>query len=129
MASETHLQMIQNVISRLAGQSTTIKGWCVTVTAALLGFGTTSTTPAIAAIAIYVVCAFAVLDAYYLTLERAYRTLYQQTTTDQADAWTMQITRPTITQVGTALRSPVILLLYGSSLLAAASVGLYLLLR
>src|SRR5687768_13405557 len=48
---EAHLQMIQSVISRLSAQSITVKGWSVTVTAALLGFGASSTTASVALVA------------------------------------------------------------------------------
>src|SRR5919112_427942 len=104
MPTEAHLQMIQNVVTRLASQSTTVKGWCVTITGALLGFGATSATPIVAAIANYVICAFAVLDAYYLALERAYRTLYHRAASGQADTWTLDIIRPAGGQIGAALR-------------------------
>jgi hypothetical protein len=127
VATEAHLQMIQAVISRLAGQSTTIKGWCVTVTGALLGFGASSATPIVAIIAVYVVCAFAALDAYFLTLERGYRALYQRARDDRTDPWELTINRPTPKQVATALLSPAVVMLYGMSLLVAVSIGIYLL--
>jgi hypothetical protein len=129
MPTEAHLQMIQHVVTRLASQSTTVKGWCVTVTGALLGFGATSATPIVAAIAIYVICAFAALDAYYLSLERAYRTLYHRAASGETDDWTLDITRPAAKQIGTALRSPAIALLYGASLLVAATIVIYLLVK
>jgi hypothetical protein len=127
VATEAHLQMIQAVVTRLASQSTTVKGWCVTVTGALLSFGATSATPIVPLIAIYVVLAFAALDAYYLALERAYRALYHRVAAGRAETWTLDITRPTAGQVGTALRSPAIAILYGTSLLVAAIIGTYLL--
>jgi hypothetical protein len=124
---ETHLQMIQAVITRLASQSTTIKGWCVTVTAALLGVGAGSTTPLVAIIAAYVVSTFAVLDAYYLSLERGYRDLYRRTVAGQVDEWSLEIDRPGWDEVGRALKAPAVALLYGASLLTAAAVAAYLL--
>jgi hypothetical protein len=117
--------MIQSIISRLAGQSTTVKGWCITVTAALLGFGVSTATSVIALIAVYVVLAFAVLDAYYLALERAYRALYSRAVADQTDQWTLTIDRPAVRDILTALASPVILIVYGTSLLTTAVVGIY----
>jgi hypothetical protein len=126
--AEAHLQMIQSVVSRLSAQSTTVKGWCVTVTAALLGYGATAATPVVAALAIYVVLAFAVLDAYYLALERAYRVLYRHTVDGRAGDWTLDVAlRPR--DVGAALRSPAISILYGVSLVTAVAVAGYLLLR
>jgi hypothetical protein len=117
--------MIQEIVARFAGQSTTVKGWCITVTAALLGFGVTTTTPAITIIAVYVVLAFAVLDAYYLALERAYRGLYNRAAEDQASAWSLKIDRLTLREVAAAMKSPVILLLYGTSLVATAAAGVF----
>lgn len=118
--------MIQTVITRLASQSTTIKGWCVTVTAALLGVGAGSTTPLVAVIAAYVVATFAVLDAYYLALERGYRELYRRTAAGRTEEWSLDIDRPGWDEVGQALKAPVIALLYGASLLTAAAVAAYL---
>ena len=126
MAIDAHLHMIQAVVTRLAAHSTTIKGWAVTVSGALLGFAATASTPVVAVIAAYVVIAFAVLDAYYLALERAYRLLYQRVAADDTTPWAMEIERPTVKQVMTALSSTVILLLYGSALMVAAGVGTYL---
>ncbi len=119
--------MTQAVITRLAAQSTTIKGWCVTVTAALLGVSAGSTTPLVAIIAAYVVGTFAVLDAYYLALERGYRNLYRQVVAGQAAEWSLDVDRPSWGDVGRALKAPAVALLYGASLLTAAAVAAYLL--
>lgn len=129
MSTEAHLQMIQAVVSRLATQSTTVKGWCVTVTAAVLGFGVTTTTPVAVLIAGYVIAAFAMLDSYYLALERAYRTLYNRAVGGGVPPWTLTIERVTLRDVVAAFRSPAVVLLYGASLLAALGVGGYLLSR
>ena len=129
MAIEVHLQMIQAVISRLASHSTTIKGWSVTVSGALLGYSATASTPLVAAIAAWVVIAFAVLDAYYLSLERQYRQLYRRITADDKVAWQMDVEQPSKKQLMVALCSPVNVILYGSSLSVALVVGVYLLLK
>src|SRR4051794_34188611 len=118
--------MIQAVITRLASQSTTIKGWCVTVTAALLGVSAGSTTPLVAVIAAYVVATFAVLDAYYLSLERGYRDLYRRPVAGRVEEWSLDIDRPGWGEVGEALKTPAVALLYGASLLTAAAVAAYL---
>ncbi len=120
------MQMIQAVITRLAAQSTTIKGWCVTVAAALLGFGASAATPVIALVAIYVIVAFALLDGYYLSLERAYRALYNQAICGEISPWTLQVQRPGLREVARAILSPVIVILYGASLLVALTVSFYL---
>lgn len=122
---EAHLQMIHSTITRLAGQSTTVKGWSVTLTAALLGFGAAST-PIVALLAVYVVLAFAVLDAYYLSRERAFRRLYRRAVAGEVQHWELAAEPPRFRQVAVALRSPAILLLYGTSLVTTAGVATYL---
>ncbi|MEU3457702.1 hypothetical protein ABZ671_29500 [Micromonospora sp. NPDC006766] len=129
MTREAHLQMIQSVVSRLAAQSTTIKGWCVTLTAALLGYGATAAAPIIIGLALYVIVAFAILDAYYLVLERKYRDLYLRSAGDDQDGWSLTVGRPTAGQIIRGLRSPVLVILYGMSLVVAVGVGLHLLLK
>ncbi|WP_431927139.1 hypothetical protein [Micromonospora wenchangensis] len=124
MAIEKHLEMIQAVISRMSTQSMTIKGWCITVTAALLGFGTDAS-PVIPALACYVVVAFAFLDAYYLSLERAHRELYQRAVEGTVEPWSFVISRPGLRGMLRSMRSPSIVTLYGASLLAATTVVVY----
>lgn len=128
MPLDTHLQLIHSTIVRLSGQSTTVKGWSVTLTAALLGFGAAST-PVVTSLAVYVILAFAVLDAYYLAMERAYRRLYSRAATGEAENWTLTVDRLTVRDVSAALRSATSMLLYGTSLLVAAGFATYLFLR
>jgi hypothetical protein len=73
-----HLEMLQAVISRLAGNSFTIKGWGITLVAALLAFVAKDGKPHNAWIALMPTIAFWGLDAYYLGLERAFRDLYKR---------------------------------------------------
>jgi hypothetical protein len=129
MAIDAHLQMIQAVITRLAAHCTTIKGWSVTVSGALLGYATSASTPVVAVIAAYVIVAFAVLDAYYLALERQYRILYREAVEEEGIPWLMDVVPPSRRQVLAALGSPVNVILYGSSVMVAAAVSTYLLIR
>jgi hypothetical protein len=98
--------MIQAVISRLAAQSTTVKGWSITLTGALLGYGATTATPVLALIAAYVVLAFAALDGYYLSVERAYRGLYADAVAGSAAQWSLTVDRPTRAGYLSATLSP-----------------------
>jgi hypothetical protein len=122
-----HLQMIQAVISRLAGQSTTVKGWSITVTGALLGFAATTRTPVTAVIAAWAVLAFAVLDGYYLAFERAYRSHYIAAVAGTMPDWDLTITPPTRRDLLSAVLNWANILLYGNSLLATTAVFGYLL--
>ena len=76
MANQSQLEMIQGIINRLAGNSSAFKGWMVTITAALLGVAINNHKPWLAWLAVYAICVLAALDAYYLALEKAYRSLY-----------------------------------------------------
>jgi hypothetical protein len=70
VGKEVYLTLLHGVINRQAAQSTTINGWAVTVTAALLGFGASTAQPSVALIVVYVIVAFAFLDAYFLASKR-----------------------------------------------------------
>lgn len=129
MAIDAHLQMIQAVISRLAGQSTTVKGWSITLTGALLGYGASTATPLLAFIAGYVVMAFAALDGYYLSLERAYRALFTDVLEGTAADWSLAVPRPSRALYRSAALSPANVILYGASLSVVAIVGVFLAIR
>ena len=76
-----HLQMIQAVISRLASNGFSLKGWSLTLTAAVLAFtaskNASGQTGLFVFAALVPIAFFWVLDAYYLMLERRYRRLYE----------------------------------------------------
>ncbi len=73
-----HLEMVQAVISRVAGQGATLKNYCITLTTAVCGFAITLQTPQVALLALLPVTIFALLDAQYLRLERRFRGLFEQ---------------------------------------------------
>lgn len=77
-----HLEMIQEIIKRMAGNSFLLRGWSITLTAAIstLFFSTSSTEtkPYLIMTALFLIFVFWVLDAYYLSQERAYRKLYDE---------------------------------------------------
>ncbi len=74
-----HLKLIQAVIARLAGHSFLLKGWAVTVVAALLALTEgRSGELSIPLVGLVPVLGFWVLDTYYLTHERRFRDLYDQ---------------------------------------------------
>lgn len=71
-----HMDMIQAVIARLAGNSFLLKGWAVTLTLGLLGFAIEKSDRGLAAAAFAPILIFGALDAYYLRTERLFRKLY-----------------------------------------------------
>lgn len=72
-----HMEFIQNVIARLANNSFLLKGWSVTLVAAILAL--TARHPDIYSvlIAIFPALAFWGLDAFYLGQERHFRELHK----------------------------------------------------
>lgn len=75
---QTHLSIIQNVIQRMAANSTSCKAWCVTLVSAVLVIIADKGKPEYAWIALLPTLVFAALDAYYLALEKAFRNSYNR---------------------------------------------------
>lgn len=73
-----HLEMIQAVIGRLASNSFLVKGWAITLAAALFGFALTSEDSYVALAALVPVIAFWALDGFFLRSERLFRALYDE---------------------------------------------------
>ena len=91
MPRETgHLEMIQAVITRMAGNSFQMKGWCVALASAVTGFAAAKEGhPQVAALTLVPAVAFWALDAYYLALERLYRDLYTKALTSDPPTYIM----------------------------------------
>jgi hypothetical protein len=73
-----HLQMIQGVISRQAGNSFLIKGWSVTVMAAMIALLARGAEKRYILFVIIPVIFFWTLDSMYLSNERRFKALYDQ---------------------------------------------------
>lgn len=71
-----HMDFVQSVIARLAGNSFVMKGWALTVTSAILGFAVSIDRAALALVALVPAVAFWILDTYYLRQERAFREMF-----------------------------------------------------
>ncbi|MDI9314421.1 MAG: hypothetical protein QM529_07105 [Hydrotalea sp.] len=73
---EKHLEFIQNVIIRMANNSFLIKGWTITLVAAIIALSFKEQSILFITILFIVVISFWGLDGYYLSQERKYRDLY-----------------------------------------------------
>lgn len=73
-----HLEMIQGVINRMAGNSFALKGWAVTLVAGIFVLAGKDTDKLYFLVAYIPVIVFWWLDAYYLLQERLYRSLYEK---------------------------------------------------
>lgn len=75
-AVQAHLSIMQGLIQRMASNSASSKGWCITLVAALLVVVADKGKPQLAWIALIPTLLFLALDAYYLALEKAFRRSY-----------------------------------------------------
>jgi hypothetical protein len=73
-----HMEFIQTVVARLAGNSFFVKGWAITVAGAFIGFALNGDDVRLALAALVPTIAFWGLDASFLKSERLFRTLYDQ---------------------------------------------------
>lgn len=73
---QTHLGIVHGVISRMASNSASCKSWCITIVAAILVIIVDKNNGKLALIAYIPTILFLVLDAYYLALEKGFRSSY-----------------------------------------------------
>jgi len=75
---QSHLTMIQNVIQRMASNSSSSKTWCITLVSAILVIQPDDSMPEYMWITLIPMILFMILDAYYLALEKGFRESYNQ---------------------------------------------------
>ncbi len=83
-----HLELIQDVINRMASNSFQLRGWSVLLVSALFALAATNSNFTFILLAYFPAIAFWILDSYYLWQERLYRALYDHVRTltdDQID--------------------------------------------
>ena len=71
-----HLEFIQGVINRIARNSFLLKGWSITLVAALFAFFLKGGNQEYVLIAFFPVLVFWILDGYFLSQERLFKALY-----------------------------------------------------
>jgi hypothetical protein len=71
-----HIELVQGVINRMAGNSFLLKGWSVMLVAGLFALAATGGNWCYAAIGLLPSLSFWWLDAYYLQQERLFRKLH-----------------------------------------------------
>ncbi len=74
---QTHLEILQGVIGRMAANSASCKTWCVTIVAAILVVVADKEKPQLASVAVLPTVLFAALDVYYLAMEKGFRSSYK----------------------------------------------------
>lgn len=73
-----HLEMIQGVIARMAGNSFALKGWGVTLVAGIFALAAKDSDKRYFLVAYIPIIVFWGLDSYYLLQERLFRSLYEK---------------------------------------------------
>jgi len=73
-----YLQMIQEPICRMSTISSVFKGFCATIVAGIAGISFCEVNNTVLVLSFLPVLSFAILDIYYLSLERRFKHLYKQ---------------------------------------------------
>jgi len=77
-----HIDLLQAAINRMATNSSSCKTWCVTIISGIVIVSIDKEQPLAVIVSILPIIAFLLLDAYYLSLEKAFRALYDKTIED-----------------------------------------------
>lgn len=80
-----YLEFIQNVITRMNTNSFMIKGWTVTLVAALFALSAANTDKDFYLVAFLPVLVFWLLDGFFIATERRFRALYRKASKIQND--------------------------------------------
>ncbi len=81
-AKIAHLGFIQGVINRMGANSFLLKGWSITLVAAVFALSSKDADQRFVLLAYFPVIVFWALDAYFLHQERLFRKLYEKVASD-----------------------------------------------
>lgn len=73
---QSYLTILQSVISRMATNSSNSKTWCVSLVSAIIVIVADKAKPDYVWISVIPIVLFLLLDSYYLSLERQFRSVY-----------------------------------------------------
>lgn len=99
-----HLELLQVTITRMAVNSFLIKGWSVTLVAALFALAAKDSERSFAIVSYFPCILFWCLDAYYLAQERKFRSLFDAARIGKAELYNMN-TQPHASDRDTWLNS------------------------
>jgi hypothetical protein len=78
MGDTKHMEFLQAAVARMASNSFLAKGWSITLTTALLALAVKEAGARFALIGLLPILLFAMVDAYYLSLERGFRDRFKE---------------------------------------------------
>lgn len=73
---QSYLTILQSVITRMATNSSSCKTWCVSLVSAIIVIVADKGKPDYVWISVIPIALFLLLDSYYLSLERQFRSVY-----------------------------------------------------
>ncbi len=124
-----YLQMLQEPICRMSTISAIFKGFAATIVAGISVISYSTTNIWVLGLSFLPVFAFAILDIYYLKLERKFRFLFDQVRLDKHDIdFSMKLTSDPLEIISArartwdCIKSPSIYLFYPLMLLVLAAV-------
>lgn len=112
-----HLQMIQDVISRMASNTFLIKGWSITALGAICVFWLKERIYNILFLTLGLIIFFWVHDAYYLRLERGFRSYYNKVRLKEGEEIDFQIKPINLEKIACVMTRPILLASYGTLLI------------
>lgn len=129
---QKHLEFIQGAVNRMASNLFLLKGWTITLIAALFALSAKDSNRAFVLVAYFPALVFWILDGYFLSQERRFRALYDKVRllSEEHIDFGMDTHQfksdPRNTWIG-AMLSPTLLIYYGA--LALIMLGLMFLVR
>ena len=113
-----HLGFIQGVISRMGTNSFLLKGWSVTLVAAIFALSAKDADHRFVLLSYFPVIIFWILDAYFLHQERLFRKLFEEAAGGRihSDQFAMNtaIVRDMVSPLATVLFSKTLLMFHGA---------------
>ena len=111
-----YLQMIQEPIGRMSTASAIFKGFAATIVAGIAALSYSEVNTWVLGLSFVPALLFALLDIYYLKLEKKYRYLYEQVRTDEHEVdFSMKLTKDNKAakaRVSDCIKSPSVWLFY-----------------
>ena len=117
-----HLEMIENIIQRMAGNSFQLKGWAVTLVGIIGAFSSQGSDKRFFLLTFVPLIAFWFLDSFYLMLERKYKVMYKNVCDKEEDKIDFSMNLEDIVAVGSDVKK----LCYMNCMLSKTEVGFYL---
>lgn len=121
-----HLQMIQEPISRLSTTAAIFKGFSATIVAGISMISYFNINHLVLGLSFIPILLFAIIDIYYLQIEKKYRHLYNMIRTGERDAdFSMDLPKAdkvAKTRIADCIKSPSIWLFYPALIIILAIV-------